>query len=94
LNISQHDPEGRNARGTASEGAPTDGFTGLQTRLSMQTRHSLEHGRLGSISHGANDRIGLMHAYDVEEGFGLEDLTDDSEIDRLSTKEQNGKRLP
>ncbi|OQO05865.1 hypothetical protein B0A48_09960 [Cryoendolithus antarcticus] len=66
LNLSREDPDGVNlgrkgmvagdARGEYSEvdGIPTDGLTGLQTRLSMQSRRSLSgdegHGRSASWS--------------------------------------------
>ncbi|KAI5368091.1 Putative magnesium transporter NIPA [Septoria linicola] len=60
LNLSREDPDGMNAgiksaqdgRGEYHDvdGIPTDGLTGLQTRLSMQSRRSGEHRRSNSWS--------------------------------------------
>lgn len=84
LNLSRGDPNGRKyLRGKGEDGIPTDGITGLQTRASMQTRRSGEgcrtsNGSVGFSSRG--DREGLIHSYDEENGgFGLTDLTEDSE---------------
>ncbi|KAI9890273.1 MAG: hypothetical protein M1814_004308 [Vezdaea aestivalis] len=90
LNLSRGDPEGHKLlNGQVSDGVPTDPIAGIQTRRSMQTRRSsIEARRLStgsSLGHG--DREGLIHAFE-EEGFGLEDLAEDSE-DEPQTK-QNG----
>jgi magnesium transporter len=66
------------------EGVPTDGIASIQTRRSMQARRSLEPHRLSSGSgYGRQgDHVGLIHAYDEENGgFGLTELTEDSEDD-------------
>lgn len=86
LNLSRGDPNGqKHLRGKGEDGIPTDGITGLQTRASMQARRSGEgcrtsNGSVGFSSRG--DREGLIHSYDEENGgFGLTDLTEDSEED-------------
>ncbi|KAL8852818.1 MAG: hypothetical protein Q9221_002327 [Calogaya cf. arnoldii] len=84
LNLSRGDPNGQTLlRGKGEDGIPTDGITGLQTRASMQTRRSGEVRRAsnGSVGFsGRGDREGLIHSYDEENGgFGLTDLTEDSE---------------
>ncbi|KAI9827714.1 MAG: hypothetical protein M1832_004203 [Thelocarpon impressellum] len=86
LNLSRGDPDGHKLlNGHISEGIPTDGIAGIQTRRSMQARRSsIEAGRLssGSLSYGRGDREGLIHAYDEENGdFGLTDLAEESEGD-------------
>ncbi len=101
LNLSRGDPDGRRLlNGKEPSGVPTDGISSLQTRRSMQAQRSFENGRLssGSISYsrgaGAGDREGLIHAYDEENGgFGLADLTEDSEGDSGGKPQQNvGRR--
>ncbi|KAL9011269.1 MAG: hypothetical protein Q9173_003877 [Seirophora scorigena] len=84
LNLSREDPNGRKLlNGKTADGVPTDGITGLQTRASMQTRRSIDAHRISSGSAGfgtRGDREGLIHSYDEENGgFGLTDLTEDSE---------------
>ena len=86
LNLSRGDANGQKfLRVKDEDGIPTDGITGLQTRASMQTRRSGEgrrtsSGSVGFISRG--DREGLIHSYEDENGgFGLTDLTEDSEED-------------
>jgi len=87
LNISRGDPDGhRMINGPEHDGIPTDILSGIQTRRSMQARRSLDPHRMsmGSAGYGrAGDREGLIRAYDEEEntGFGLTDLTEDSEDD-------------
>ena len=93
LNLSQGDPDGhRLLTGRNEDGVPTDGIASLQTRLSMQSRRSVEPRRMSNGNfafsprspHG--DREGLIRSYDVESGgLGLSDLTEDSEgeSDRL-----------
>ena len=102
LNLSRGDPDGHKLlNGHISDGVPTDGLTGLQTRRSMQTRRSLDAGRNSVASSPGFARSGergvLMHSYERQSeenvGLGLEDLAEDSEED---TKEdgfenQNGK---
>ncbi|KAL8806301.1 MAG: hypothetical protein Q9182_001448 [Xanthomendoza sp. 2 TL-2023] len=84
LNLSRGDPNGHKLlRGKGEDGIPTDGITGLQTRASMQARRSGEGRRVSNGSAGFSsrgDREGLMQSYDEENGgFGLTDLTEDSE---------------
>lgn len=77
LNLSRHDPDGRNLAHDKydDEGVPTDAISGFQTRRSMQSRRS-------SISiafmNGHSDREGLIHSYDAENshGIGMNDLVD------------------
>src|SRR5205823_2897345 len=77
LNLSRSDPDGHrllNGKGMDLEGVPTDGIASIQTRRSMQARRSLELHRLSSGSgYGRQgDHVGLIHAYDEENGgFGL-----------------------
>lgn len=84
LNLSREDPNGHKLlNGKFEDGVPTDGITGLQTRASMQTRRSVDARRVsgGGAGFGSRgDREGLIHSYDEENGgFGLTDLTEDSE---------------
>ncbi|KAJ5725259.1 magnesium transporter NIPA5 [Penicillium malachiteum] len=80
LNLSRHDPDGRNLSNSKldDEGVPTDGIASFQTRRSMQSRRSSS-----SIAflNGNGDREGLIHSYDIENhaGIGLEDLAEDSD---------------
>lgn len=94
LNLSRGDPHGRNliaGRG-GSDATGTDMVSGLQTRLSMQSRRSGDPSR-HSISSLHGDREGLIRAYDEERGFALNDLTEDSEDDDMQhTNGTNGKR--
>ena len=95
LNLSRADPDGHTMLdGKSEDGIPTDGITGLQTRASMQTRRSVEARRVSSGSAGfgnRGDREGLIHSYDEENGgFGLTDLTEDSEEEH-DTPRPNGK---
>ena len=85
LNLSRDDPNGHKLlNGHTSDGVPTDGLTGLQTRHSMQIRRSMsvDHNRwsIGSGGLGRIDERGhLMH--DSEEhnlGLNLEDLHSES----------------
>lgn len=102
LNLSREDPDGEKlgirqgngsgdeARGRYSEvdGIPTDGLTGLQTRLSMQSRRSGDEGHRRSLSWGlrspatrgprATSGEHMMHSYDVEAN-NLGDLAEDSD---------------
>ena len=96
LNLSREDPDGHKLlNGSIDDGIPTDGLTGLQTRRSMQTRRSGDH-RIssGSLGYGnRGDRQGLIHSYDEEnEGFGLTDLSDDSDEERMKARpSMNGR---
>jgi len=73
--------------GANHDGIATDPISGIQTRRSMQARRSLDPHRMSMGSNGfgrGGDREGLIHAYDEEEnnaGFGLTDLTEDSDDD-------------
>lgn len=84
LNLSRGDPNGHQLlNGHVSDGVPTDGITGLQTRRSMQTRRSGEAGRasIGSAGFGRSGERGvLMHSFE-EHNVGLDDLTEDSDED-------------
>ena len=83
LNLSRGDPNGHKMlNGHITDGVPTDGLTGLQTRRSMQVRRSMDVGRasIGSSGFGRSERGVLMHLFE-ESNVGLEDLTEDSEED-------------
>ncbi|KAJ5578560.1 DUF803-domain-containing protein [Penicillium hispanicum] len=85
LNLSRHDPDGRNLVNSKidDEGVPTDGIAGYQTRRSMQSRRSTDPHRRSSSSiaylNGHGDREGLIHSYDLEnnQAIGLSDLVED-----------------
>lgn len=85
LNLSRGDPNGQKMiSGTTHDGIATDIISGIQTRRSMQARRSGDPHRMSMGSNGyarAADRQGLIHAYDEEEGLGLEDLATDSDED-------------
>ncbi|KPM46232.1 hypothetical protein AK830_g349 [Neonectria ditissima] len=95
LNLSRGDPHGH--RLISGRGGPdatgTDMVSGLQTRLSMQSRRSGDPSR-HSVSSILGDREGLIHAYDEEEahGFALTDLAEDSEDDMRHSNGANGKK--
>ena len=96
LNISRADPDGRRLMdgGSPRDGIATDIVSGIQTRRSMQSRRSMDPHRMSVGSNGysrAGDREGLIRAYDEEEntGFGLTDLTEDSDED-APLKSANG----
>ncbi|MCJ1277058.1 hypothetical protein MMC21_004867 [Puttea exsequens] len=86
LNLSRDDPNGQKLlNGHLSDGVPTDGITGLQTRHSMQTRRSLDPGRasIGSSGYGRGERGTLMHSFEEQTvGLGLDDLAEDSDEER------------
>lgn len=105
LNLSREDPDGetlgiRDERGIYHEvdGIPTDGLTGLQTRLSMQARRSGEHdghrrSSSWSLRHPRSpntsrldfaDPSPTIHSYDVEAN-GLAELAEDSDEDTSSS---------
>ncbi|KAL9056619.1 MAG: hypothetical protein Q9162_002790 [Coniocarpon cinnabarinum] len=94
LNLSRGDPEGHKLLSQTEEnGVPTDGIAGMQTRHSMQLRRSVDgnaHGRQrssGSISYlYGGDRERLIHNYEDNGQFGLDDLAEESD------EETNGKR--
>ena len=86
LNLSRDDPNGQKLlNGHVSDGVPTDGLTGLQTRHSMQirrsmsvdhTRWSIGSGNLGRI----NERGHLMHNSEEQNvGLSLDDLHSESD---------------
>ncbi|KKK13916.1 DUF803 domain membrane protein [Aspergillus rambellii] len=86
LNLSRHDPDGRQMLNTKfdDEGIPTDGITSYQTRRSIQARRSGEPHRRSSSSiayvNGHGDREGLIRSYDIEnQAFGLSELTEESD---------------
>ncbi len=85
LNLSRGDPDGHkilNRGVTGPDGVGTDMISSIQTRRSMQARRS--DSRLSTGSAGpwrGNDRDGLMRGYDEEEGYGLDDLAEESEDD-------------
>lgn len=87
LNLSRGDPDGQKLlNGHISDGVPTDGITGLQTRRSMQLRRSIDAGRAstGSAGFGSRGERGvLMHSFEENNlGLGLEDLAEDSDEDQ------------
>ena len=95
LDMTRQDPTGQAFSGDRGEGLPTDGLSAIQTRYSMQSHRSFE-GHRRSVSNGSigfsprsprGDREGLMHHWDAEQnGFGLADLTEDSEGERANGK--------
>ncbi|KAL8833354.1 MAG: hypothetical protein Q9170_004307 [Blastenia crenularia] len=98
LNLSRGDPSGhKHLNGKSEDGIPTDGITGLQTRSSMQTRRSVDARRIsnGSAGFGSRgDREGLIHSYDEEHGgFGLTDLTEDSEEEHETPRPSSNGRI-
>lgn len=96
LNLSRHDPDGRKMSATKDDeenGVPTDGIASYSTRLSMQTRRSLDPHRRSSSSipylNGQSDREGLMRSYDAENGvIGLTELREDSDGEPGPTTKQ------
>ncbi len=97
LNLSRGDPDGRKLlNGHISDGVPTDGITGLQTRRSMQLRRSTDAGRAsnGSIGLGSRGERGvLMQSFFRENNLelDLEDPAEDSHEDRgLRRSSANG----
>lgn len=100
LNLSRHDPDGRNLMNAKldDEGVPTDGIAGYQTRRSMQSRRSTDPHRRSSSSiaylNGHGDREGLIHSYDVEnnQAVGLSDLTEEDDGEPGPTYAQNGEQ--
>ncbi|KAI9766985.1 MAG: hypothetical protein M1840_005944 [Geoglossum simile] len=100
LNLSRSDPDGHkllNGKPIDADGVPTDGIASIQTRRSMQAHRSLEQRRLSSgsgyVRHG--DHVGLIHAFDEENGgFGLTELTEDSEDDDESRRDSyDGRKV-
>ena len=99
LNLSREDPNGHKLlNGHISNGVPTDGITGLQTRRSMQTGRSMENGRwsLGSAGfNGPDERGRLMRLSEEQEvGMNLDDLADasDEDLEGGDAKAPNGLR--
>lgn len=93
LNLSRTDPNGTrmSTRSGAADAIGTDMVSSIQTRMSMEARRSFgPSGHRRSIS--GQDRQGLIRAYDEEEaGFGLTDLTEDSDDgDERSPMHPNG----
>lgn len=84
LNLSRYDPDGRAMLNKLGEdGVPTDGIASYQTRLSIQSRGSLDPHRRslsGQFINGHSDREGLMRSYDAEnQTYGLADLAEESD---------------
>lgn len=77
LNLSRHDPDGHTMVNSKldEDGVPTDGMASFQTRRSMQSRRSSS----SAYFNGASDREGLIHAYDAENGIGMNTLTEVSD---------------
>ena len=96
LNLSREDPDGTKLlNGHISDGVPTDGITGLQTRRSMQLRRSTDASRAstGSVGFGSRGERGvLMHSFEENNvGLGLEELAEDSDEDqRMGRSGVNG----
>lgn len=89
LNLSRDDPNGHKLlNGHISNGVPTDGITGLQTRRSMQTGRSMENGRwsLGSAGFNGPDERGRLMRLSEEQsvGMNLADLAGESDEDHRS----------
>jgi hypothetical protein len=86
LNLSRTDPNGVGmlAGHGGADAIGTDMVSTMQTRMSMEARHSLGGGRLSiGSSRGGGDREGLIRAYDEEEaaGCGLTDLAEETDED-------------
>ena len=83
LNLSREDPDGKNlvSQGDFEDAPATDGMSALMSRRSMQARRSGENTPIsGTFPRGSfGDRERLMRNYDVEDGFGLGDLAEDSD---------------
>ena len=103
LNLSRGDPDGHKLlNGHITDGVPTDGITGLQTRRSMQTRRSVDAGRNSVGNSPGFGRTGergvLMHSYEraSEEniGLGLGDLAEDSGEDDKEDDFENPNGRP
>lgn len=88
LNLSMSDPHGHQMiHGRDETGMPTDGIAGIATRLSLQSRRSLDPRRssTGSLMfsprsprHDRSDQDPLMRSYDVESnGFGLSNVAEE-----------------
>ncbi|KAJ5625017.1 hypothetical protein N7510_001326 [Penicillium lagena] len=98
LNLSRHDPDGRQMLNTKfdEEGVPTDGIASYQTRLSMQSRRSRSLSSSTFLNvNGHGDREGLMHSYDVEnnhDGIGLSDLVEESDGEPGPTFKRSDER--
>lgn len=77
LNLSRHDPDGHSMVNSKldEDGVPTDGMASFQTRRSMQSRRSSS----SAYFNGNSDREGLIHAYDAENGIGMNTLTEASD---------------
>ncbi|KAI9768292.1 MAG: hypothetical protein M1835_006892 [Candelina submexicana] len=100
LNLSRGDPDGHkllngnlSMNGSIEDSVPTDGIAGIQTRRSMQHRRSIDSHCLSTGSGlGRGDREGLIRSYDEMEngGFGLTDLTEDSEEEEDTAKRKSG----
>ncbi|KAI9665272.1 MAG: hypothetical protein M1829_005746 [Trizodia sp. TS-e1964] len=97
INLSRSDPDGQRLMNCNDDGVPTDGIASIQTRRSMQARRSLESHRLssGSLHYRERaDREGLITAYDEESGgYGLTELTEDSEDSDLQRQSIEGKAM-
>jgi len=96
LNLSRDDPNGERLLSHKYEdAAPTDGIAGIQTRISMQLRRSVDAGRHsnGSSGFARSDRERLIHEYDAENGpFNLGDLAEDSDDESDKGPPQNKRR--
>lgn len=96
LNLSRHDPDGRQLLNKVDdEAVPTDAIASYQTRRSMQSRRSNEPHRRSSSSlaafvNGHGDREGLMSSYDVEnQAYNLADLAEESDGEPGPTYKQS-----
>ncbi|PKS10327.1 hypothetical protein jhhlp_002078 [Lomentospora prolificans] len=89
LNLSRGDPNGHkliNGR-PSMDVSGTDMISSIQTRLSMQSRRSLDPHRRLSVSSQHGDREGLMRGYDEESGaFGLTDLAEESDEEDIGRR--------
>ena len=101
LNLSRGDPNGHKLlNGNVSDGVPTDGITGLQTRHSMQVRRSIDNGRwsIGSSGYGRLDERGRLMRRSEEQdvGLDLEDLAEESDgaPQTLKNEEDFGENQP
>lgn len=102
LNLSEQYPDGRGlSTGRSEHSIPTDGITGIQTRLSMQSYRSLDprRGSNGSITFSPqtpqDDRDGLMHSFEIESGrYIMSDLSTEHDIEAETTHPLCGNGKP
>lgn len=102
LNLSEQYPDGRGiSTGRGEHGIPTDGITGIQTRLSMQSYRSLDPRRAssGSITLSPrtpqDDRDGLIDSFEIESGRHVtSDFSREHDVEAEATQPLCGNGKP